>query len=436
MPGGRAVLFTISPESPDQRRNSQIALLDLRSAANTPKILFRGGSDARYLPTGHLVYVADNSLRAVRFDLDRLEVRGSAVPVTASVNVIGALAGDFDVSDEGTLVYIAQTAGGAAERTMTWVDRRGREEPIPAQPRAYLYPRISPDGTRLALDIRDQDLDIWVWDLMRRNATRVTKDTSIDRAPVWSADGQFVFFSSTREGTAMIFRQRADGTGAAERLTQSNFAQHPASLSPDGTQLVFQEGPAQANDLMALRLDSFAQSGTAASSSPSNSQAASSNANVRPLVKTADAESNGVISPDGRWLAYQSNESGNWDIYVRPMRDLERGARFTVSTGGGTQPRWARNGRELFYLSPQNEMMSVPIGNGDSWSSSAPVKLFDASTYYTGGTANPYVNYDVAKDGRFLMLKPRGTAGEGAPSTNLIVVQNWFEELKRLVPAK
>jgi hypothetical protein len=118
------------------------------------------------------------------------------------------------------------------------------------------------------------------------------------------------------------------------------------------------------------------------------------------------------------------------------MRDLERGARFTVSTGGGTQPRWLRNGRELFYLSPQNDMMSVQIGNGDSWSSTAPVKLFDASGYYTGGTANPYGNYDVAKDGRFLMIKPKGTTGEGAPSTNLIVVQNWFEELKRLVPAK
>jgi len=436
LPGGHAVLFTISPESPDQRASSQIAVLDLRSAANTPKILFRGGSDARYLPTGHLVYVADNSLRAVRFDLDRLEVRGSPVPVAAAVNVIGALAGDFDVSDDGTLVYIAQAAAAAAERTLTWVDRQGKEEPISAPPRAYLYPRISPDGMRLALDVRDQELDIWVWDLVRRNATRVTKDTAIDRAPVWSADGQFVFFSSTRAGSPNIFRQRADGTGEAERLTESNIAQHPASLSPDSTELLFQEGPAQGNDVMALRLDSLTHPRSASSSPHSNAQAASSDPNVRPLVKTADAESNGAISPDGRWLAYQSNESGNWDIYVRPMRDLERGARFTVSTAGGTQPRWARNGRELFYLSPQNDMMSVQVANGDTWSSTAPVKLFDASAYYTGGTANPYINYDVAKDGRFLMVKPKGTAGEGAPATNLIVVQNWFEELKRLVPAK
>ena len=436
LPDGHSVLFTIAPDSLDQRANAEIAVLDLRSAANKPKILFHGGSDARYLRTGHLVYVADNSLRAVRFDLDRLEVRGSAVPVTASVNVIGALAGDFDVSDDGTLVYIAQSASAAAERVLTWVDRQGKEDPISAAPRAYLYPRISPDGTRLALDVRDQELDIWVWDVERRNATRVTKDPGLDRAPVWSLDGQFVFFSSTREGTPMIFRQRADGTGAAERLTQSSLAQHPASLSPDGTELLFQQGPLAENDLMALRLDPSAPAGTTVSLLPSNSQVVSSNSNVRPLVKTADAEANGVISPDGRWLAYQSNESGNSDIYVRPMRDLERGARFTVSTGGGAQPRWARNGRELFYLSPQNEMMGVQVGSGDTWSSSAPVKLFDASAYYTGGTTNPYVNYDVAKDGRFLMIKPKGTADEGAPSTNLIVVQNWFEELKRLVPMK
>ena len=436
LPGGRAVMFTIAPDSPDQRANSRIAVLDLQSAANNPKIVFRGGSDARYLPTGHLVYVADNSLRAVRFDLERLEVRGSAVPVAAAVNVIGALAGDFDVSDDGMLVYIAQTAGIAAERTLTWVDRQGKEEPIVAPPRAYLYPRISPDGTRLALDVRDQELDIWVWDLVRRNATRVTKDSALDRAPVWSADGQFVFFSSTRDGAPNIFRQRADGTGGAERLTENSLAQHPSSLSPDGTLLLFQQNPAADNDVMALRLDTSTRPVTAASSPRSNPQSAATDPNVRPLVKTPDAESNGVISPDGRWLAYQSNESGNWDVYVRPMRDLERGARFTVSTGGGTQPRWARNGRELFYLSPQSEMMGVQVGNGDTWSPAAPVKLFDASGFYTGGTANPYDNYDVAKDGRFLMIKPKGTAGEGAPSTNLIVVQNWFEELKRLVPVK
>jgi serine/threonine-protein kinase len=425
LPDGRAVLFTIVPESSSRRAESQVAVLDLRSSANTPKVLVRGGGDARYVSTGHLVYVADNSLRAVRFDLDRLEPVGAAVPVLASVNVIGGFLGDFEVSDDGTIAYLAETTGGVAERTLTWVDRQGKGEPISAQSRAYLYPRISPDGTRVALDVRDQENDIWVWDLLQSNITRVTKHEGIDRLPVWAADGQFLFFSSNREGTPVIFRQRADGTGEAERLTQSSgggsVAQHPVSLSADGTELLFQQGPGiQSNDLMALRVDS-----------PGKADAP----NVRPVVNTPDGDANGVFSPDGRWLAYQSNESGNWDIYVRPRRDLERGTRFTVSTGGGTQPRWARDGRELFYLSPQNEMMSVRVGSGETWSPGKPVKLFDAAGYYTGGTANPYFNYDVAKDGRFLMIKPKGDpAGEGAATTNLIVIQHWFEELKRLVP--
>lgn len=160
------------------------------------------------------------------------------------------------------------------------------------------------------------------------------------------------------------------------------------------------------------------------------------NKDVRTLVKTPAGETNGAISPpDGRWLAYTSNESGNWDVYVRPFRDLERGARSTVSTGGGTQPRWAPNGRELFYLSPRNEMMSVRVGSGETWSAGTPEKLFDASAYFVGGPLNPFYNFDVAKDGRFLMIKPVAeSSSEANRSTNLIVVQHWFEEVKRMVP--
>jgi len=233
----------------------------------------------------------------------------------------------------------------------------------------------------------------------------------------------------------MIFRQRADGIGEAEQLTQSDVAQHPSSLSADGTELLFHEGSGgiQGMSLMALRVDSPAQ--TVSSALPSSPPATSPRPNVRPVVNTADGEANGAFSPDGRWLAYQSNESGKWDIYVRPTSDLERGTRFTVSTGGGIQPRWARNSRELFYLSPRNEMMSVQVGSADTWSAGKPVKLFDGAGYFAGRDANPYFNYDVAKDGRFLMIKPKGDpASEGAPPTNLIVVQHWFEELKRLVP--
>jgi eukaryotic-like serine/threonine-protein kinase len=204
------------------------------------------------------------------------------------------------------------------------------------------------------------------------------------------------------------------------------------SLSPDGSLLLFQDGQggAQASDLMALRVGAPPRAAGAALPSAGSS---TTTADVRPLVKTADGEANGMISPDGRWLAYQSNEAGTWDIYVRPLRDLDRGARFTVSTAGGTQPRWALDGRELFYLSTRNEMMSVKVGMSENWSVTTPVKLFDASPYFVGGTANPFFNYDVAREGRFLMIKLGGPANEGSPAT-IVVVQHWFEEVKRLVP--
>ena len=430
LPGGRGVLFTItSATGVADSASSQIAVLDLRTPGAMPRTLIRGGSDARYLQSGHLVYVADNSLRAVRFNLSRLDIQGSAVPVLPSLATVGGIVGEYDVSDDGTLVYLASgLSANNAGRTLTWVNRQGKEEPIPAPPKVYLYPRISPDGTRVAVDVREQENDIWVWDLARRNMTRVTKDPGLDRTPVWAADGEYLYFSSTRDGSALVYRQRADGTGAAERMTETGNGpnQFPLSLSPEGTQLIVEVaagGTASAErDLMSLRVDSPQASSTRA---------------LQPLVKTANGEANGAISPDGRWLAYQSSESGNWDIYVQSVRDLEHGVRSTVSTAGGTQPRWAPNGRELFYLSPRNEMMRVSVGNGDRWSSGTPEKIFDAGAYFTGGQGNPYFNYDIAKDGRFLMIKPvAGTTPEGNTTANLIVVQHWFEELKRLVPAK
>jgi len=429
LPDGRGVLFTItSGTGIADSASSQIAVLDLRSPDATPKTLIRGGSDARYLRSGHLVYVADNSLRAVRFDLGRLQVQGSAVPVLPSLATIGGIVGEYDVSDDGTLVYLASGLSSNAARTLSLVTREGKEEPIPAPPKVYLYPRISPDGTQVAVDVREQENDIWVWDLTRRNLTRVTKDPSLDRTPVWAADGEHLYFGSTRDGTSTVYRQRADGTGAAEQMTEPSNGpnQFPLSLSPDGTQLVVEMGTggtsAAERDLMTLRVDS---------------PQGSSTRTLQPLIKTASGEANGAISPDGRWLAYQSSESGNWDIYVRPFRDLERGVRSTVSTGGGVQPRWAPNGRELYYLSPRNEMMRVSVAIGDRWSSGIPEKLFDAGAYFTGGQGNPYFNYDIAKDGRFLMIKPvGGSTPEGSTAANVMVVEHWFEELKRLVPLK
>jgi serine/threonine-protein kinase len=305
---------------------------------------------------------------------------------------------------------------------MTWVDRRGKEEAIPAEARQYLYPRISPDGTRVALDVREGDSDIWVWDLPRRTMTRVTKDPGPDRAPVWTADGQFILYSGVADGVASVYRQRADGSGTPEQLTKADAPQFPLSLSPQGTQLVLEQGTGGPlnHDLMMLALDRPPNTG------------ASSLGQAQILIKTPNGEGNGGISPDGQILAYQSDESGNWDIYVRPLAE-KNGARSTISAGGRAEPRWSQDGRELYYLSSRNEMMHVRVGTGRTWSAGTPEVLFDARQYYRGSAlANPYFMYDVAKDGRFLMLKPApGSKAPGTPA-NLIVVQNWTEELKRL----
>jgi eukaryotic-like serine/threonine-protein kinase len=417
LPGGQAVLFTITPTTGGVDA-SQIAVLDLRTGSQ--KMLLRGGSQARYLPSGHLVYAAAGTLRAIAFDLSRLEPVGSAASVVSRVVTLPTGVAEFDVARDGTLVY-ASGGGGitAASRTLTWVDRQGRETAIKAPARPYVVPRLSPDGTRIALAIADQENDIWVWHLASETLTRVTTDPGFDVSPVWMPDGRRIVFGSQSGGAVggSIAWQAADGTGAAESLADGrNISGRPSAVSPDGTRLVFWEGsPTTANDVMMLTLGKDRQ--------------------VQPLVRTPFLERNGEISPDGRWLAYESNESGQYQISVRPFADPNSG-KWQVSTGGGTQPLWARNGQELFYLAPDGAVMSVPVTHGATWTAGAPARILEARYYYRGAGDNVSRGYDVSPDGkRFLMIKP-ASADQGTAQTSIIVVQNWFDELKRLVPVK
>lgn len=273
-------------------------------------VLVRGGSHARYAGSGHLVYGAAGTLRAVTFDLDRLEVVGTPTPVVPQFVTTGIGAADFDVAEDGTLVYIPgdpstlQTLGPQVQRTLTWVDRAGREEPPNAPMRAYAYPRLSPDGTRVALDIRDRTNDIWLWDLRRATLTRLTFDPGQDTYPVWAPDGRRLIFSSPIGSQRNVVWQAADGTGAAELLNKSPNVQFPYA-----------------------------------------------------------------ISPDGRWIAYESDESGRREVYVRPFPDVS-GGRWQVWTGGGTRPVFARGGRER--LARGAPTTPRRMGGGFSWSSSLP----------------------------------------------------------------
>jgi len=405
LPGGQAVLFTITATTggPDQ---AQVAVLDLRTGTQT--VLIRGGSHARYVSSGHLVYAAAGRLHTVAFDLARLAVVGTPVTVQPEVPTDAGWA----VAADGTLVYLS---GGvsAVERSLVWVDRQGHETPIPAPPRNYAFPRISPDGTRFALYIPDQEIDIWLWDLARAALTRATFDPAPEVFPVWPPDGRRLFFSSARAGAVNLFAQAADGSGDVTQLLKSPNVHHATSVSPDGTRLVFTEiAPATGPDVMQLRLD--------------GSHA------VTPLVQTPFSERNGEVSPDGRWLAYEGNDSGRFNIYVRRFPDVSSGY-WQVSTDGGTRPLWARNSQEMFYLSLTGALMRVGVAPGPTWAGTAPTKLFEGSY---GAAPNQYGRtYDIAPDGkRFLMIKPVSSANQTTVPPSLVVVQNWGEELKRLVP--
>ena len=411
LPGGGAVLFTIVPAQTGGLSTAEVVVRDLRTGVH--KVLVRGGTHAHYAPSGHLIYVAAGTLRAIPFDLTHREARGTAVPVLPRLAATGTGAGDFAISADGTLVYVdAPSSLATNARTLVWVDRTGKEEAIAASPRAYNHPRLSPDGTRVALFSNDQENDLWIWDLRRVMLSRLTLDPAVDSFPVWTRDGARIVFSSNRGGSLNLWSQAADGTGAAERLTTSPNDQRVTGITPDGTTVVFDEAvPAMGRDLLQLALDPPRR--------------------AIPLLQTKFGELNGIVSPDGRWLAYESNSSGAFEVYVRPFPNVA-GGQWEVSTAGGRMPVWARSGKELFYVDADGALMTVAVeANGVTWNSGLPTKI-PARHFFVGNSASGRT-FDVSPDGqRFLVIKTPGNDGGAAPA--FVVVQHWDEELRRLVP--
>lgn len=423
LPGGRVVLFTIVRGA---TQNSEIAALDLRTGA--VKTLIRGGSDARYLDTGHLVYAAGNALRAIGFDLERLEVAGDPFAVVDRVAVapIGHALAAW--AQNGTLVYVPDDVlTEAPSRSLVWVSRQGREDPIQAPPREYAVARLSPDGSRVALDVRDGTNDIWIWDVERRTMTPLNSHPAQDLSPIWTPDGQHIIWASTRsQGNPNLYRQLADGTGAVERLSTSLHAQFPTSVSPDG-KLVAMFRTTMPPSLGVLPLES-----------PRPSEQTATD-RARTLLSSTGVLFGAEISPDGRWLAYQSDESGQFQVYVRPYPAVDSG-RWQISPQGGTRPVWARNGKELFYLDAANMLTGVPIqATAATLGAGTPVRILDRA-YYTGSTARGYDlrAYDVSADGqRFLMIKEATPDASTDTPARLVVVLNWAEELKaRAAPTR
>jgi serine/threonine-protein kinase len=419
LPGGGSVLF----EAFTDVRHPRIAVQSLKSGEI--KELFAGRA-ARYLPTGHIVYGLqdNNNLFAIPFNLDRLEVAGGPVPI-----VEGVLNGHhYAISDSGTLVYIPgiEIHSSPVQRTLVWVDRNGKEEPIAAQPNQYKDPNISPDGTKVAIGVvTGTNRDIWIWDLVRQTLTRLTFNAN-DLAPVWAPDGKRIAFVSVRAGDYGVYWKAADGTGNDELLRSWSFPGlgFPACWSGDRKMLIdFELSPearAAGNfEIGALSMDSDRK--------------------WRTLLKGKYNEAQPRVSPDGRWMAYTSNESGQNQIYVRPFPNVDKG-RWQVSAAGGDSPLWSPDGRELFYRSG-DAVMAVTVKADPTFSLETPRILF-RGTYVSSGIdvrapeeSNPW---DISPDGkRFLMMKEAGTSmsTEGGPRKINIVV-NWFEELKQRVPVK
>jgi serine/threonine-protein kinase len=358
-------------------------------------------------------------LLAVPFDLRRLELSGAAVPILEDVEQGTGGMSAYSLARDGSLVYVSGGEGGASQPvTLSWVDRNGTERPLPAPPHRYADPRLSPDGRQVALDIAEAGKqDIWLYDLMRDTLTRLTFE-GLNLYPAWTPDGKRVAYRSQKAGGYNIFWKPADGSGAEERLpTVGATNQAPQLFSPDDRILGYNElDPKTGWDLWVLPLQGEERKPQIFLQTPFNERAAR-------------------LSPDGRWVAYVSDESGSFEVYVRPFPGP--GGKWQISTEGAAEVIWSPKGNELFYRTGQQreKLMVVDIQTQPTFSAGKPRQLFEGP--YASNAAGVAYNadYAIAPDGqRFLMLKPKEQQQDTA-LMQINVVLNWSEEVKRRVPA-
>jgi len=421
LPRRRGVLYSAAVSADPSA--GMIFVRDLDGGA--AKELVDGGRSPRYVESGHLTFVRRGTLFAVPFDLDALEVKGEPVPVVEGVfqlqfNAAAAVA----ISASGTLAYQPGAVSALRQAPVMWLKQAGPLTTLRAAPSAFAFPRFSPDGRRLALSISDGRLtDIWVYDWERDIMTRVTTDPVSDLAAVWTPDGSVLIYGSTRPPAATnLYWQRADGTGVPQRLTTGSLPQVPNTIDPEGRRLVYHEGD-PSTGRQSLAMVTLERDGEQIKAGEPTT-----------LVGGPFLKANARISPDGKWMAYAANNTGGFEIYVQPFPGP--GERVQVSNGGGNLALWSRTKQELYYAGTgQGRLMMVPYEARNGAFVPAKPRPWSEEAF---STAPPFALYgpgfDMHPDGTRFAVAPPMQAAESRGA--LVLVFNFLDELRRLVPVK
>jgi len=410
LPDGTSFLYQRG--KPGMPADNELVIRSL--ASGDEKVLLRGGFGFRYVPSGHIVYAVNRAsdrvdLAAVPLDLKSRQVIGPSVTLISDIELsISGNTPQFFVSETGTLVYVPASPTQSRGTRLAGVRASGQPTVIPAEPRDYSDPRVSPDGRFVAAQLQGDQNDIWVTDVVRGTLVRLSYDAGEDETPVWSPDGKVVVWAGSRANVLRgIFRRPADGTGTEELIWQLENHTHVRDWTPDGRSLIIEVGdPYMGSDIWRLDLGS----------PPS----------AKVFLQTQFNERCSRLSPDGHWLAYQSDESGRGEIYVQSFP--QAGYKVQVSTVGGDQPVWSRDGQRIFFRS-EGAFQEVSFAPGSPPSVSKARFVFKDT--FDSPKANGHTAYDVFPDGRFIVIQPTNRSD----TAEVVVVVNWLEELKRLVPA-
>jgi serine/threonine protein kinase/Tol biopolymer transport system component len=414
--GSQAVLFTAYRTG--SYDDAEISVVSSRTGER--KTVHSGASFARWIPSGYLTYLRQDTLWAASFDLRRLTLTAVPHPIVEEVNGSFNGSGDFDFSQTGTLVYVSSNAEISFPYSVWWLESTGETKALQSPPGLYENPRFSPDGKRLAVALASSPMrgDIWVKDLERGTMSRLTRLPGRNNAPVWTPDGKSIVFASYLHDAPGIYWIRADGSGEPQRLTESKTRQVARSFSPDGKRLAYTQYGADVHDeIWTAPFDGDRDHPRLG--------------NPEAFLRRSYSDIEPAFSPDGRWLAYSSDESGSRELYVRPFPASE--GKIQISTGGGSRPIWSRDRRTLFFLTPDWHIMATAyIARGDSFTAAKPHVWSEKALLDSGGN----YPYDLAPDGkRFAVVLNAGEAEEKAQkSTDSVTVRlNFFDELRRKV---